>query len=554
MTRLTMLLLLVAGGLRASATPELTLYAPAKTSFPTLGVPVGVKAVGMGEAYTAAGGDVYSLHWNPAGLARMSGFQLGLAHNEWSSALGLRQEFLTYGQGLGQNAGFAVSANYFTLGKLEQRSLSGALTGESTAFAFSGTAGYAMGLLDQGRLKLGLSAEFGMESLFSASQSNVGGTVGMIYDFNRSFNMALSVNHLGTGAGGFMPPSAASFGMSGVMLNRKMLLALDASLPFNADPTIRLGTELNFGTLAVRGGYRYAVGAKNGDVQSGPTAGAGFKMGLFDIDYAFVPYGELSTTHRVSATLALPADFFKPKVIGADRSTATAKSFYEAAVSKEKSGALIQAMIEYQKVVDSYPLEKLNKAKNEKPHVFYVTAVRKARELQAEISKGGQSEGVRKEIQRNLTQGQEYYAARRYKEAIRAAKDVLTLDEGNAVALKLRKDAEAGLTSRKANLIAEGKSQHRAGNTSKAIMAWREVLKIDSDDQQATDFFRNNRSEIEGFLKKVHRRGIDAYVAGRIKEAVDIWEQGKSLDPSDPLKMSRDIDKAKKLLDLKSQR
>ena len=205
-------MMLAAGALRATGAASIDLYSAASISFPTLAVPVGVRAIGMGEAYTASGNDVYALHWNPAGLAKVSGFQLGLAHNEWSSALGLRQEFLTYGQSVGQNAGMGVSVNYFSLGSLDQRDSSGALEGQSGAFAISGDGGYGWSMMEQDRLKLGLAVEFGMQSFLGTSQNGFGGSLGLVYDLSKEFSAGLSVNHIGTGTGGFSPPQSLGIG------------------------------------------------------------------------------------------------------------------------------------------------------------------------------------------------------------------------------------------------------------------------------------------------------------------------------------------------------
>src|ERR1035437_7042067 len=128
----------------------------AGTSFPSLAVPVGVRAIGMGGGYTAAGNDAYALNWNPAGLARVSGYQLGLADNQWVPELGMRQEFLIFGRGLAPGAGLGASVDYFGLGNLEYRDASGALGGHSNAYLLAGTVGYGRSWLDQERLKLGI--------------------------------------------------------------------------------------------------------------------------------------------------------------------------------------------------------------------------------------------------------------------------------------------------------------------------------------------------------------------------------------------------------------
>ena len=53
--------------------------------------------------------------------------------------------------------------------------------------------------------------------------------------------------------------------------------------------------------FALRGGYQFGHGAdqlQNNIV--GLSAGAGIRLGSLDLDYAFLPYGTLGDTHRVS--------------------------------------------------------------------------------------------------------------------------------------------------------------------------------------------------------------------------------------------------------------
>jgi tetratricopeptide (TPR) repeat protein len=533
----------------ASTAPELTLYNAAKVEMPTLGVPVGVRAVGMGEAYAAAGGDVTALHWNPAGLARIGGYQLGLMHNEWNSALGLRQEYLAYGMGLGTSSGFGVSANYFSLGTLTERSDTGALGQESGAFAFAGTLGYATSLLSSDALKLGLSAEFGMESLFKESNSVVGGGVGLQYDITRDFTLGAALNHLGAAAGGFSPPSEALFGAAYAFNSRAVILAVDGSMPFNGDPAVRSGVEVNLGSLSLRGGWRQSFSSVDGSVQSGPTAGAGFKAGVFAIDYAFVPYGDLSTTHRVSAMIDLPDDFFRPKILGAESSTITARAYYDKAIALEKSGSLLQALIEFQRAKDAYP-EKLRG----KPQNFYLSSLKKIESIQKDMNKSGNNEQVRKLLAQYVNSGQDALRNRRYKDAISNFRAALKVDAENKDAKRLLDEAQEGLRSRKKGLLEDADTAYRNGQLGTAVERYREVLAIDESDEASNSFFGGHKAEIQEFLRKIHRKGIDQYVAGNVKEAIDTWRKGLKLDPADPINFRRDIDKAQKLLDLRGGR
>jgi hypothetical protein len=541
----------MAAGLGASAAPELTLYPASKVALPVLGVPIGVRAVGMGEAYTAAGGDVNSLHWNPAGLGRIDGFELGLMHNEWSTTLGLRQEYLAYGMSLGPASGLAASFNYFSLGTLAERSSTGALGAESGAAALSGSLGYAGGFLQDGKLKLGAAAEFGMESLFKQGSSAFGGSLGLLYDFNRQFSLGLSALHLGAAGGGFSPPSEARAGLAFATASKALVLGLDSSLPFNGDPSVNAGAELNFSGLSLRGGWRQSFSSVEGDVSSGFTAGAGFKSGFFALDYAFVPYGDFSTTHRVAVSVELPADFFKPKVIGAESSTVTARSYYDKGMDQEKKGNLLQALVEFQRAKDAYPPEMV---KQKNVQFFYRNALRKIASIQKEMEKSGSNEQVRKLVAKALNEGQEYMQRKRYKDASRRFRDALAMESDNKAAKDALESAQSALRRRKRELLASASQNYDSGRLSNAILDYREVLSLDEGDDSALAFFRGHKAEIADHLRRIHRKGIDLYVSGRIREAVKQWKDGLKLDPEDPINFRRDIDKAEKVLEVRGKR
>jgi tetratricopeptide (TPR) repeat protein len=545
-------LLLLAGGLRASAAPDLTLYPAAKNGMASMAVPVGVRATGMGEAYTAAGGDVNSLSWNPAGLARIGGYQLGLMHNEWSSELGLRQEYLAYGMSLGQDSGLGASINYFSLGSLAERSSTGALGSESGAFAFAGTLGYAQSFLSDEKLKIGAAAEFGQESLFQTGTSAFGGSLGFLYEFSHAFSVGFSALHLGTAGGGFSTPGTLDLGTAYAFNNRAVILALDGDMPMNGAPALKAGAEVNFSSLALRGGWRQQFGAPDGDPGSGFTVGAGFKSGVFALDYAFVPYGDLSTAHRVAATIDLPADFFKPKIVGADSSTTTARTYYDKGLNEERDGNLLQALVQFQRAKDAYPPDLVQQKKVQN---FYKTTLDKIASIQKEMSKSGSNEQVRKLVATAIKEGQQAMDQRKYREASRKFRDALALEKGNKQATDLLEEAQVSLRKRKRDLLNEASNAYDGNKLSEAIQKYREVLALDDGDEDAQSFFANHNAEIKEHLRKIHRRGIDLYVSGRIKDAIAMWKGGRVLDPGEKeVNFSRDIEKAEKVLEVRGSK
>jgi outer membrane protein OmpA-like peptidoglycan-associated protein len=88
-------------------------------------------------------------------------------------------------------------------------------------------------------------------------------------------------------------------------------LGLDVLIPIDNQVKISLGGEYAHITphteFAVRAGYKLGHEIKDMDGLAGLTTGAGFAVsteGLkYQLDYAFVPYGELGSVHRVSLTV-----------------------------------------------------------------------------------------------------------------------------------------------------------------------------------------------------------------------------------------------------------
>jgi len=77
---------------------------------------------------------------------------------------------------------------------------------------------------------------------------------------------------------------------------KHLTLALDIAKPQDNEIYYCLGAEWWLrNALALRAGYK-----TNQDAGEGITAGIGLKVGKMSLDYAYVPYGELGNTHRIS--------------------------------------------------------------------------------------------------------------------------------------------------------------------------------------------------------------------------------------------------------------
>ena len=204
--------------------------------------------------------------------------------------------------------------------------------------------------------------------------------------------------------------------------------------------------------------------------------------------------------------------------------------------------------MEYTNARDAYP-EKLRS----NPQNFYLTTLKKIEANQKDMNKSGNNEQVRKLLAQYISTGQEAMRNHQFKAAISDFRAALKMDAENKDAKRLEAEAQDSLRSRKRSLLDEGDADYRNGQLGAAIEQYRGVQALDDADEDAQAFFSEHKAEILEFLRKIHRKGIDQYVGGNVKEAIDTWRKGLKLDPSDPINFRRDIDKAQKLLDLRGE-
>jgi len=100
-------------------------YTPWAGEFLRMGA--GAKALGMGNAYSAVEGDIYSSYYNPAGLAVMNGHQLAVSQRYMS--MDRFMTHLAFGSRIGPDADFAISWIGAGTDDIQGRDLNGNPTG-----------------------------------------------------------------------------------------------------------------------------------------------------------------------------------------------------------------------------------------------------------------------------------------------------------------------------------------------------------------------------------------------------------------------------------------
>lgn len=284
------------------------------TGFAFLQVPTGARAVAMGGAFTAVPGDPLSLYWNPAAAA-LSG-QSMLSTNYTSYMMDMQAGFIGWVSPR-ENSTIGVSVNYFYGGSFDRTTMEDPMgTGEqfsSTSMALAGT--WAKPLTES--IAVGATGRFIYSQIDTYNANGFSADIGGIYcpPAIPGFATALVVRNAGIQTKAFYTendpmPTEVSAGVSQKLLNENLLLAADATMPFEGDIDAAVGAEYKpISMLALRAGWSLSA-MNTADAAGGGFIDAmGFGMGThydrFTLDYAWKPYADLGNTHRISLGMNL---------------------------------------------------------------------------------------------------------------------------------------------------------------------------------------------------------------------------------------------------------
>jgi len=250
---------------------------------------VGARATSLGEAYTALVNDASALYWNPAALANIENSEFFTAYNSY--LLGVSQGYIALSfPSLGGTLG--IGANYIDMGKFEGYDKDGNPTADFGATDSYIFLGYGKNL-SKG-WSLGISLGSLSDKIQDDTKSSFIGTVGILKEMGEKYTLGVVAQNLGGNLG--EDPLPLTFKIGGSAKFSSFTLSADACLPNDNDVYFCLGLEWNLSkAFSLRAGYR--TGRDEGP---GLSAGAGFKIGKFALDYAFTPFGDLGDTHRAS--------------------------------------------------------------------------------------------------------------------------------------------------------------------------------------------------------------------------------------------------------------
>lgn len=321
------LLALSAGGARASGSVGAT----------PLNLSAGARAEAMGGAFVAVSDDATALYWNPGALGQVSDARLSGAHTEWLG--GVRYEWLGFAQPLGRYATFGVGAKFVTGGDIPRTLSTRGAYEESGAFRY-GTrhVSFGVGSGRVGDFRFGGGFEVMNEGIaFSGAASDAdeldtsvtaAHLGGLYYTPVDGLRVGCALRNIGEGdrlgsaasplprvlqvgcsygiriesTAEELPPELATTELPKEKTSSgEVTVAADLMFLREESPALRLGTEYRFRNgFAARAGYR-----TDGqfDAVSRLSGGFGYTTETYEVDYGFVPVGDLGNVHRVGFTL-----------------------------------------------------------------------------------------------------------------------------------------------------------------------------------------------------------------------------------------------------------
>lgn len=275
-----------------------------------LAIDIGARHVALGGTYAAYGNDVFSLHGQPAALADdpVSSDRLldgvGFQHNEWVQ--GITQEYIGLQGSVGPGR-WAVTGNVLGASNIERTTDDafgrfGAVNGAFGVHDYAVGIHYGQRLGD--RLAVGGAGRVIHSAIDNVSATGFGFDLGARYRVSEQWTAGASVTNIGSGLKFISTRSSLPITgrLGAAWHNRSWLATGDLILANGETLEGAAGVEWRpVEVLALRAGYKTQM---NSDLGEGLTAGAGFVVSNFRVDYAYVPFGPLGNTHRISAQIA----------------------------------------------------------------------------------------------------------------------------------------------------------------------------------------------------------------------------------------------------------
>lgn len=270
-----------------------------------LKLPVGAKAVGMGEAATAVADDANAIFYNVAGIARLEKKSAEYMFSKYVESTSYH--WVGFAMPVSEKIGsVGIGFQYFSAGDIDETDIRASKVGTFNPSDLAVNLAYARHIFSNAH-SVGLNLKI-INSKIKESASTVAVDLGaQCRQFMEGkLMLGAAIQNLG-GSLKFESeksklPILLKLG-TGYKVQENWTAAFDLVFPEDNSPTFALGTDYKYMlqegmSLAGRAGYNSRSSKVDGF--NGVTIGFGFTYQITTLDYAWMPLGDLGSTHRIS--------------------------------------------------------------------------------------------------------------------------------------------------------------------------------------------------------------------------------------------------------------
>jgi long-subunit fatty acid transport protein len=266
-----------------------------------LKIGAGARPSALGGNFVGLADDVNTINWNAGGLGMLKEKEMTAMYSSWLADM--NYEFVAYAQPLSNNVTVGGSVVMLQSGDMDKRSDTREKLGTFTAADTCVSLAVAK--------KVHENASFGGTLKIINQNIDTESATGFAMDLGAIFGTSVPNLKMGVALRNIGPKM--KFIDEGFNLPLTLAAGVNYSLPkvnftsdinyFDSTVTFGVGTEyMVMNALSIDLGYKVGKDNKLAGA-SGISAGMSFNINKINLSYAWVPYGELSDTHRVSLGL-----------------------------------------------------------------------------------------------------------------------------------------------------------------------------------------------------------------------------------------------------------
>jgi len=268
----------------------------------------GARPSAMAGAFISLTGDIHSIYFNPAGLAKMNGRVASATY--LNHILDFQSGLIAYAMPMKNLGNIAFSLNYMNYGEINETDSQGNELGTFSAGSFYLTS--AMSRKLNNNLLVGGSIKFIHSSIATYNSSAVAMDLGLIYHvpFIKDFTIGVGVFNLGTALTAFADtkdplPLNFVFGFSKPLAHLPLEYCVSINKYIDDAVQVNVGGEFTISKeIYLRLGYNslgrnQKIGGE-GEQFAGISAGLGFEWQKYILDYSLSSYGAIGYLNRLS--------------------------------------------------------------------------------------------------------------------------------------------------------------------------------------------------------------------------------------------------------------